>query len=131
VVDAHPGQRFLLDHLGKPDIRGGGYDRWRQDFDRLATRPNVWCKLSGLVTEADWRAWTPAMLRPYLDRAFEAFGPNRLMVGSDWPVCTVAATYAETMHVVLDALAEYSADERAAALSGTARTFWKLVEHPV
>jgi L-fuconolactonase len=131
LVDALPDQRFLLDHLGKPDIRGGGYDAWRRDFDRLAERPNVWCKLSGLVTEAEWRGWTPAMLRPYLDRALEAFGPRRLMVGSDWPVCTVAATYAETMSLVFDALADYSADERAAVLSGTARDFWKLVEQPL
>jgi L-fuconolactonase len=71
------------------------------------------------------------MLRPYLDRALGAFGPRRLMVGSDWPVCTVAATYAETMSLVFDALAEYSADERAAVLSGTAREFWKLVEQPL
>jgi L-fuconolactonase len=131
LVDAHPGQRFLLDHLGKPDIKGHGYDRWRPDFDRLAERPNVWCKVSGLVTEADWRTWTRAALRPYIDRAFEAFGPSRLMLGSDWPVCTVAASYAETMGVVLDALAELSTDEQAAVRAGTARRFWNLVEQPV
>jgi L-fuconolactonase len=131
LVDALPDQRFLLDHLGKPDIRAGGYDAWRRDFDRLGERANVWCKLSGLVTEADWRRWTPAMLAPYLDHALEVFGPRRLMVGSDWPVCTVAATYAEAMSLVVDALAEYSADERAAVLSGTARQFWNLVEGPV
>lgn len=127
-VSRHPDQRFLLDHLGKPDIRGGGYDAWRRDFDRMAARPNVWCKLSGLVTEADWRRWTPGQLRPYLDHALEAFGPSRLMVGSDWPVCTVAATYGETMALVIDALREYSADEQADVLSGTARRFWNLVE---
>ena len=131
LVDALPGQRFLLDHLGKPEIRAGGSDAWRRDFDRIAERPNVWCKLSGLVTEADWHGWTPAMLRPYLDRAFEAFGPRRLMIGSDWPVCTVAATYAETIGLVVDALAEYSAAERAAVFSGTARQFWSLGEHPL
>jgi L-fuconolactonase len=126
LVSQHPNQRFLLDHLGKPDIRGGHYDVWRRDFDRLATRPNVWCKLSGLVTEADWRRWTPGQLRPYLDRALEAFGPARLMVGSDWPVCTLAASYGETMALVLDALTEYAADEQAQVLSGTARAFWNL-----
>jgi L-fuconolactonase len=128
VVGAHPGQRFVLDHLGKPDIRGGGYAAWRRDFDRIARFPNVWCKLSGLVTEADWRAWTPGQLRPYLDAAFEAFGPARLMVGSDWPVCTVAASYGDVMRVVLDALAEYSEDERARVLGGTARDVWNLRE---
>ena len=126
LVSRHPNQRFLLDHLGKPDIRGGHYGDWRRDFDRLAARPNVWCKLSGLVTEADWLRWTPGQLRPYLDHALEAFGPGRLMVGSDWPVCTLAATYGETMAVVIDALNEYSADERAQVLSGTARAFWNL-----
>jgi L-fuconolactonase len=126
LVSRHPNQRFLLDHLGKPDIRGGHYDTWRCDFDRLATRPNVWCKLSGLVTEADWRRWTPGQLRPYLDRALEAFGPARLMIGSDWPVCTLAASYGETMALVLDALTEYAADEQAQVLSGTARAFWNL-----
>ena len=131
LVSQHPNQRFLLDHLGKPDIRGGHYDVWRRDFDRLATRPNVWCKLSGLVTEADWRRWTPGQLRPYLDRALEAFGPARLMVGSDWPVCTLAASYGETMALVLDALTEYAADEQAQVLSGTARAFWNLTELPV
>jgi L-fuconolactonase len=126
LVAAHPAQRFLLDHLGKPDIRGGGYEPWRREFDRLAAKPNVWCKLSGLVTEADWHGWTPGQLRPYLDHALEAFGPARLMVGSDWPVCTLAASYADTMAIVLDALDEYSADEQAQVLSGTAQTFWNL-----
>ena len=107
------------------------YDAWRADFDRLAERSNVWCKLSGLVTEADWRQWTPATLRPYLDHALEAFGPLRLMVGSDWPVCTVAATYGATMQVILDSVAEYSADERDAVLAGNAREFWQLVEQPL
>jgi L-fuconolactonase len=131
LVAQHPGQRFLLDHLGKPDIRGGQYEAWRRDFDRIAARPNVWCKLSGLVTEADWRRWTPGQLQQYLDHALEAFGPARLMVGSDWPVCTLAASYGETMALVIDALAEYSADEQAQVLSGTARAFWNLVELPV
>ncbi len=131
LVTRHPHQRFLLDHLGKPDIRGGEYEAWRRDFDELAARPNVWCKLSGLVTEADWRGWTPGQLRPYLDHALEAFGPTRLMVGSDWPVCTLAASYGEAMALVVDALAEYSTDEQAQVLSGTARAFWNLVELPV
>lgn len=131
LVDALPNQRFLLDHLGKPDIDGAGYEPWRRDFDRIAERPNVWCKLSGLVTEADWRRWTAADIRPYLDHALEAFGPRRLMVGSDWPVCTVAASYGEVMGLLRDALAPCSDDERARVLSGTAREFWNLVEQPL
>ena len=128
LVDALPNQRFLLDHLGKPDIRHDGYAAWRRDFDRLAERPNVWCKLSGLVTEADWRGWTTAALRPYIDRALEAFGAGRVMLGSDWPVCTVAASYSETLAVVMGALAECSAVEQAAVRAGTARAFWNLGE---
>jgi len=116
---AFPDQRFVLDHLGKPDVRGGGIDRWRRDLQAIASLPHVWCKLSGLVTEADWQGWTPAGLRPYLDAALDAFGPDRLMVGSDWPVCTVAATNAQVIGLVREAIAEYSTDEQARILGGT------------
>jgi len=121
-----PRQRFVLDHLGKPDVRGGELETWHRHLEAMAALPNVCCKLSGLVTEADWRAWTPARLRPYLDAALDAFGPERLMVGSDWPVCLVAATYAETLALVRDAIGEYSTDERHRMLSGTAMDFWNL-----
>jgi L-fuconolactonase len=113
-------QRLVLDHLGKPDIRSGAFDEWRQQLAELAALPHVWCKLSGLVTEADWRAWTPGQLRPYLDAALQSFGPSRVMFGSDWPVCTVAASYAQVLALVREAISEYSADEQAAVLGGTA-----------
>ena len=122
-----PGQRFVLDHLAKPDIRGGGgLHSWERDLRKLAMCGNVWGKLSGLVTEADWTGWTPQQLRPYLDVAFDCFGPDRLMIGSDWPVCTVAADYARTMAVVVDYLAERPASERDAVLGGNAQRFWNL-----
>ena len=121
-----PRQRFVLDHLGKPDVRGGGFAAWRRDLDTLATMPNVWCKLSGLVTEADWVSWTPAELRPYLDAAIEAFGPSRVMIGSDWPVCLVAAAFGDAFALVTGAIAEYSADERARMLGGNAQAFWRI-----
>lgn len=92
----------------------------------MAALPNVFCKLSGLVTEADWRSWTPSQLRPYLDTALNAFGPERLMIGSDWPVCLVAAPYAVTMGLVRDAIGEYSADEQQRILAGTASEFWSF-----
>src|SRR5207237_5685746 len=117
---AFPNQRFVLDHLGKPDVRGGGFTTWRRELSALAALPHVWCKLSGLVTEADWRHWTPTQLRPYLDTALEAFGPSRLMFGSDWPVCLVAASYAQVAALVRDAIGEYSADAQARVLGGTA-----------
>ena len=119
-------QRFVLDHLGKPDVRGGEMRVWERDIRKLAACPNVWGKLSGLVTEADWDHWTPSQLRPYLDVAFDCFGPDRLMAGSDWPVCTVAAGYARTMAVVVDYLADRPTGERDAVLGGNAQRFWGL-----
>ncbi|HEV3486859.1 MAG TPA: amidohydrolase family protein, partial [Vicinamibacterales bacterium] len=122
-------QPFVLDHIGKPDIRGGEIERWARDIQALAAAPNVWCKLSGLVTEADWQRWTPAAIRPYLDVVFECFGAGRLMIGSDWPVCTVAGDYRRTMAVVIDYLADRPAAEREAVLGGTATKLWKLNGH--
>jgi L-fuconolactonase len=121
-----PRQRFVLDHLGKPDVRGGECEGWRRQLARLAALPNVCCKLSGLVTEADWRSWTRGQLRPYLDAALESFGPARLMIGSDWPVCTVAATYTEVIGLVRDAVGEYSADEQQQILTGTAESVYLI-----
>ena len=126
LADRFADQRFVLDHLGKPDVRGGEIRIWERDMRKLAACPNVWGKLSGLVTEADWDSWTPGQLRPYLDVAFDGFGPDRLMVGSDWPVCTVAAGYARTMAVVVDYLADRPASERDAVLGGNAQRFWNL-----
>jgi L-fuconolactonase len=120
------GQRFVLDHLAKPDIRGGEIRAWSAEVRKLAVCPNVWCKLSGLVTEADWAAWKPEQLRPFLDVAFDCFGSDRLMIGSDWPVCTVASDYARTMAVVVEYLADRPVNERDAVLGGNAQRFWKL-----
>jgi L-fucono-1,5-lactonase len=126
LVRAFERQRFVLDHLGKPDVKGGGFEPWRRAIQTLSAFPHVWCKLSGLVTEADWAAWTPAQLRPYIETALEAFGPDRLLIGSDWPVCTVAGSYARVMQLVDDALAGCSAAERARVLGGTAQDLWNL-----
>jgi L-fucono-1,5-lactonase len=129
VIDfaaAFPAARLVLDHLGKPEIRSGGLDDWRRALDRLAARPNVLAKLSGLVTEARPGDWTPAALRPYVDAALDAFGADRLMIGSDWPVCTVAGKYRDVMDVVITALDGRTAAEREAVLGGTAQRFWNL-----
>jgi len=126
LADRFPAQRFVLDHLAKQDIRPRAIDAWETDLRELALRPNVWAKLSGLVTEADWRAWTPAALRPYLDIAFDCFGAERLMIGSDWPVCTVAGDYVKTMSVVVDYVADRPAHERDAVLGDNAQKFWNL-----
>jgi len=125
-VSRFPGQRFVLDHLAKPNIRGRERHPWEEDIRALAAHPHVYAKLSGLVTEADWKAWTPDDLRPYLDVAFEAFGADRLMIGSDWPVCLVAATYQRTMDAVVEYIAARPAHEQAAVLGGNAQRFWRL-----
>ena len=128
LVEAFPHQKFALDHVGKPDIRSGRIDSWRGRLRTLARFPNVWCKLSGLVTEADWHAWTPATIEPYIEVACEAFGPDRLMIGSDWPVCTLAGSYGQTMKLVIDAIATWSKPEQDAVLGGTAARFWGLTD---
>lgn len=124
LVERFECQRFVLDHLGKPDIRGGELRTWAEDLRRLAALPNVCAKLSGLVTEADWADWKAEEIEPYLDVAFECFGAERLMIGSDWPVCTVAADYATTMRVVMRRLEALSVAERNAVLGGTAGRFY-------
>jgi L-fucono-1,5-lactonase len=120
------GRRLVLDHLAKPDIRHGERRDWGRHIRRLARCEHVMAKLSGLVTEASWRAWTPEDLRPYLDVAFECFGFERLMIGSDWPVCTLAADYGRTMRVVTDYLRERPRAEQDAVLGGNAARFWRL-----
>jgi L-fuconolactonase len=92
-----PRLTFVLDHLGKPPIASGTLEPWATDLRALAALPNTFCKLSGLVTEADPASWTVGDLRPYAETALEAFGPDRLMFGSDWPVCTAAGTYGEVL----------------------------------
>jgi len=121
-----PDVTIVLDHLGKPDVAGGRLDPWRADLAALAGRPNVVCKLSGLTTEADHRTWTPAVLRPYLAHALECFGAERCLVGSDWPVATLATSYERWFDVVLEFLADVPAPEREAILSGNAARVYRL-----
>ena len=125
-VEQFPRLRFVLDHLAKPAIKNREIDSWARGIRRLAAFPNVFCKLSGLVTEADWQHWTPEDIHPYLDVAFEAFGPARLMIGSDWPVCLVAGKYGQVMDVVKKYLEQHSSDTRDAVLGENAWRFWRL-----
>ena len=125
-VDRHPGQVFVLDHVAKPRIRDNVLSPWREQMRELARRPNVYCKLSGMPTEADWHTWTPAQLRPFMEVALDAFGPRRLMFGSDWPVCLVACGYARWKEVVTDFLADLSPAERERVMGGTAVEAYKL-----
>jgi L-fuconolactonase len=121
-----PGQRFVLDHLGKPRIAAGQREPWAADLRALARHPNVACKLSGMVTEADWATWTADGLRPWVATALEAFGPQRLLFGSDWPVCLVASSYARWLAAVEDLQALLSPSEQAAVLGGNAARWYHL-----
>jgi L-fuconolactonase len=123
---AVPDLMFVLDHLGKPPIASGSTQPWERDLRRLAALPNTAGKLSGLVTEADWTRWRAADLRPYADAALDAFGPDRLMFGSDWPVCTLAASYGEVLKAARDLTGHLSAAEREAIFAGTATRLYRL-----
>jgi L-fuconolactonase len=117
---------FVLDHLGKPPIAAGFTEPWARDLRRLAASPNTAAKLSGLVTEADWHRWQVADLRPYAEVALDAFGPDRLMFGSDWPVCILAAAYPEVLASARDLTAGLSPAEREAVFAGTATAVYGL-----
>ncbi|MCP2247940.1 amidohydrolase family protein [Lentzea aerocolonigenes] len=116
---------FVVDHCSKPAI-GSGVGEWAELIRSLAAHENVTCKLSGLVTEADWKSWTVADLRPYFEVVLDAFGADRLMFGSDWPVCLLAASYDEWLSAAQELTSELSPDEQAAIFSGTARRVYGL-----
>jgi len=124
LVRQHPAQPFVLDHIAKPEIRSGSMEPWREQIRELAQLPNVCCKLSGMVTEADHKSWTPDGLRPYLDVVFEAFGVERLMWGSDWPVCLLAARYEQVHGVVEEYTHSLSSEAREAIFGGNAVRFY-------
>ena len=128
AAGAVPELTFVLDHLGKPPIRDGvtALPAWRASLAALAANPNVYAKLSGLVTEANWSTWRPADLRPFLDAALELFGARRLMFGSDWPVCLLAASYTDVLAALRDRVDELGPFERADIFSGTAIRAYKL-----
>ncbi len=121
-----PELKLVIDHLAKPQIKLGRLDNWEANFRAAAKAPNVYCKLSGLVTEADWQRWMPADLRPYVQIALDAFGPDRLMFGSDWPVCELAASYPRVLAALQEALGPLSEDERSHISWRTAREFYGL-----
>jgi L-fuconolactonase len=107
-----PDQKFVLDHMAKPFIRSGVLDPWRGDIAALAEQPNVWCKISGMVTEADLNSWKYKDFIPYLDTVLDAFGTGRIMLGSDWPVCRLAAEYRDVMEIPLCYFESFSPEEK-------------------
>jgi L-fuconolactonase len=126
LVRLCPDTSFVLDHAGKPDVRGGLLDPWRAHIAELARLPNVVCKLSGLVTEADPAGWTVAQLRPYVEHLFATFGPDRLMFGSDWPVVKLAASYQRWLDTVLELIPPLPTAQQQELLCGTARRVYRL-----
>ncbi|MEV6149943.1 amidohydrolase family protein [Nonomuraea sp. NPDC052129] len=126
TVAALPELTFVLDHLSKPPIASGQLEPWASRIRELAAHPNVYCKLSGMVTEADWASWRVADLRPYAETVLAAFGPERVMFGSDWPVCLLAADYQRVVSAAEELCAGLSAGERAAVFGGTACRAYRL-----
>jgi L-fuconolactonase len=117
---------LVIDHLAKPRIKAHSLEDWEPQFREAARFPNVFCKLSGMVTEADWERWKPADLKPYVDIALECFGPERLMYGSDWPVCELAASYEDVYRALVDVIGPLSEWERSAIFGGTCARFYRL-----
>jgi L-fuconolactonase len=126
LVRALPEVRFVVDHLAKPYVRTGEINRWSNFMTELARQPNVSCKLSGLVTEADWQHWNKKTFFSYLDVVFEQFGPDRLLFGSDWPVCLVAADYTQVKTLIEDYLAPWGDDVRNRIFGDNATAFYRL-----
>ena len=121
-----PEQRFVLDHIAKPDIAQQCFSPWKDDLIELAKFPQVSCKLSGMVTEAEWQAWQPQDFHRYLDCVLEAFGPERVMIGSDWPVCLLSGDYASTMGIVIEYVQQFSAKIRSDILGGNCARIYQL-----
>jgi L-fuconolactonase len=121
-----PNQKFVVDHLAKPHIKDQQISDWKRDIEALAKHENVSCKISGMLTEADWNNWKPEDFTPYLDVIFNAFGSNRVMFGSDWPVCLVAGGYEGTMQVTQSYTSKLSATEQEQFWGGNAISFYNL-----
>lgn len=125
-ADQHPDQLFVLDHIAKPMIRKNKLSPWKENIQELAKRENVSCKISGMVTEADFVNWTPEQLQPYFEVVLEAFGPDRLLFGSDWPVCLVATSYKNWADLVRETISTFSETEQAKIMGENAVRIYKL-----
>jgi L-fuconolactonase len=126
VAEACPNLRLVVDHMAKPPIASGEITDWASALKEVATYPNISCKLSGLVTEANWTSWTAEDLRPYIERALEFFGPKRLMFGSDWPVCLLASSYLKVLESFQSVLADLAEEDRDRIFSGNATEFYEV-----
>ncbi len=127
LVKKFPGQPFVLDHMAKPNIREAEIDEWKKNIMSIAQCENVYCKISGMVTEADWQKWKPEDFIPYMDCIIESFGTDRIMYGSDWPVCLVAASYNEVIGIVEQYFSSFSENEQKAVFGENAKKFYHLL----
>lgn len=125
-VDQHPKQRFVVDHIAKPRIKANELEPWAKNIKELAKRENVSCKISGMVTEADYKLWTEEQLRPYFETVLEAFGPSRLMFGSDWPVCLVATSYSSWIDLVKKSISKFTGEEQDLILYKNAQRIYNI-----
>ncbi|WP_119791621.1 amidohydrolase family protein [Flavobacterium anhuiense] len=126
LVKDFPNQKFVIDHIAKPDIKSGSIDSWKKGIEEIAKYDNVWCKISGMVTEADWKNWKPEDLKPYLDVIFENFSIDKLMYGSDWPVLNVASDYHEVVKTLEDYVSKFSVEDQNKIWFENAKEFYKL-----
>lgn len=126
LVKQFPQQRFVIDHVAKPYIKDGKIDEWKTSMQQLAQHSNVYCKISGMVTEAEWKTWTADQLKPYIDVVVESFGIDRILYGSDWPVCLVASSYNKWIETVQNYFASFSIEDQQKVFSSNAINFYKL-----
>lgn len=128
LIKSCPEQLFVIDHIAKPNIKLGIWKDWKKELALLAEREYIYCKLSGMLTEADWKNWKPADLQIYLEESLELFGPNRLMFGSDWPVCKLAAEYDQVLDLIEQFTDSLSSTEKSAIMGQTAMEFYSIPE---
>jgi L-fuconolactonase len=126
LVKIFPEQKFVIDHIAKPDIKSGDIASWKRGIEEIAKFENVWCKISGMVTEADWNNWKPSDLKPYLDVIFENFSADKLMFGSDWPVCNVASDYKELVKTLEDYISQLSIEDQNKIWFNNVKSFYNL-----
>lgn len=128
LVKDFPNQKFVIDHIAKPDIKSGSIDSWKKGIEEISKYDNVWCKISGMVTEADWENWTPEDLKPYLDVIFENFSTDKIMYGSDWPVLNIASDYNEVVKTLEDYISKFSIEDQNKIWYENAVSFYNLKE---
>ena len=126
LVKKFPNQKFVIDHIAKPYIKDGFFEGWAVMMREIAKHQNVYCKISGMITEADYKTWTPEQVHPYMKLVLESFGASRVMYGSDWPVCLVAGNYSMVKALVTDFITDLSQEEQNAIMGKNAAKFYNL-----